>query len=90
MAKNRARRGYEVLGEFKRLPDFTERAVCESCAVTRLHCASASKGSARRVSAACRDPALRCHWAAESRPIWRWCLRGIVPPQSVRFVCIAR
>ena len=36
MAKNRARRGYEVLGEFKRLPDFTERAVCESCAVTPI------------------------------------------------------
>ena len=36
MSSKKPRRGYEVVGTFKKLPDFAERPMCQSCSVTPL------------------------------------------------------
>ncbi len=44
----KGRRGYEIAGEFDRLPDFTERPVCTSCRVEPFRRARAGAAASRR------------------------------------------
>ena len=55
MSSKKPRRGYEVVGTFKKLPDFAERPMCQSCSVTPLQ---APKPKAKELLAEYLLPAL--------------------------------